>query len=195
MLRWNQISFSYPTRPVITDFSEEIRDGEILGVMGPSGCGKSTLLSLTAGLLQPMQGQIQTNATRLSVVFQEPRLLPWYTVRENLLAVLPMKDREERIRRALAAVELTGNESLRPDELSGGMKSRVAIARAIAFGGDLYLLDEPFAALNAELKARISAYLKELIQKSGASMMLVTHQKEDADVLADRILTLPLIQE
>ena len=195
MLRWNQIFFSYPNRPVITDFSEEIRDGEILGVMGPSGCGKSTLLSLTAGLLQPMQGQIQTNATRLSVVFQEPRLLPWYTVRENLLAVLPMKDREERIRRALAAVELTGNESLRPDELSGGMKSRVAIARAIAFGGDLYLLDEPFAALNTELKARISAYLKELIQKSGASMMLVTHQKEDADVLADRILTLPLIQE
>lgn len=195
MLRWNQISFSYPNRPVITDFSEEIRDGEILGVMGPSGCGKSTLLSLTAGLLQPMQGQIQTNATRLSVVFQEPRLLPWYTVRENLLAVLPMKDREERIRRALAAVELTGNESLHPDELSGGMKSRVAIARAIAFGGDLYLLDEPFAALNTELKARISAYLKELIQKSGASMMLVTHQKEDADVLADRILTLPLIQE
>lgn len=188
MLRWNQLYFAYEKTPVLSDFSEEIADGEILAVMGASGCGKSTLLAITAGLLSPQRGRIEHNARRISVVFQEPRLLPWYTVHENLRAVLPdTADREQKIKDALAAVELTGCEALRPDELSGGMKSRVAIARALAYDGDLYLLDEPFAALDEDLRERLGLRLRQRIKESGASAMLITHHSTDADRIADRI--------
>ena len=191
MLEFQNVCFAYGKKQVLTDLSFTLSDGEILAVMGESGCGKSTLLQLVAGFLKPKSGIILNQACKISYAFQEPRLFPWLTVTENLRAVLSDKDTaDSRIADALDAVSLSDAAHLYPDELSGGMKSRASLARALAYGGDLYLLDEPFAALNEELRAELSIKLRERIRQSGASAILVTHQRADAELMADRILML-----
>ena len=192
MLKIHELSFSYGKKQVLRDLSLEVAPGEIVAIMGASGCGKSTLLQLIAGLLKPDSGRIESDAKRISYAFQEPRLFPWLTVKENLEAVLPrtLENRENAILRALEAVELADSADLYPDALSGGMKSRAALARALVFGGDLFLLDEPFAALDRELRMRLGDRLKQTIKERGGSAILVTHHPEDAERLADRIITL-----
>lgn len=191
MLKVEKLSFSYGEKEVLKDFDLELKTGEILAVMGPSGCGKSTLLQLIAGLQKPSGGSIANNARKISYAFQEPRLFPWLTVRENLSAVLPPReDQDPRIDKALEFVELSNSADLYPDALSGGMKSRAALARALVYAGDLYLLDEPFSALDEELRSRLCKSLRSLIRESGASAILVTHQISDAQELADRIIRL-----
>ena len=192
MLNLCDLSFSYGDKTVLEHFSLSVKPGEIVAVMGASGCGKSTLLNLIAGLKKPTAGTVECHATRISYAFQEPRLFPWLTVEENLLAVLGARDDAavELVDATLATVGLSNAKKLFPSELSGGMKSRVALARALAYGGDLYLLDEPFAALNEELRAELSVTLREKIKQSGASAILVTHQRADAECIADRILRL-----
>lgn len=191
MLEFQNVYFAYDKKQVFTDLSFTLANGEILAVMGESGCGKSTLLQLVAGFLKPKKGIILNEACKISYAFQEPRLFPWLTVSENLRAVLSNKDTaDSRIAEALDAVSLSDAANLYPDELSGGMKSRASLARALAYGGDLYLLDEPFAALNEELRAELSATIRERIKQSGASAILVTHQRSDAELMADRILML-----
>ena len=192
MLEWKNLCFSYGEREVLHDLSDTVADGEILAVMGPSGCGKSTLLSLCAGLLTPTGGSLRCNAKRRSMVFQEPRLFPWYNVMDNLRAVLPRDIPEEQIQQALASVELNDSSHLFPAALSGGMKSRVAIARAIAYDGDLFLLDEPFAALDEDLRVRIATRLRAHLKARNATALLVTHLQSDAQLLADRIIDLPM---
>ncbi|MBE6628324.1 MAG: ABC transporter ATP-binding protein [Ruminococcaceae bacterium] len=191
-MKIHELSFSYGKKQVLRDLSLEVAPGEIVAIMGASGCGKSTLLQLTAGLLKPDSGRIESDAKRISYAFQEPRLFPWLTVKENLEAVLPrtLENRENAILRALEAVELADSADLYPDALSGGMKSRAALARALVFGGDLFLLDEPFAALDRELRMRLGDRLKQTIKERGGSAILVTHHPEDAERLADRIITL-----
>lgn len=190
MLEFDRVSFSYKKNaPVLRDLSFRLEDGEILTVMGESGCGKSTLLSLAAGLLTPSSGRVVCHAARVACAFQEPRLFPWLTVAQNLSAVLPKPD-PRAIARVLREAELTDCASLYPDELSGGMKSRVSLARALLYGGDLFLLDEPFSALDADLRRRLSDRLGAHLKQSGASLLLVTHQKEDADRLGGRLLRL-----
>ena len=189
MLKIEKLSFSYGKKEVLKDFDLELKDGEILAVMGPSGCGKSTLLQLIAGLQRPTKGSIVNNANRISYTFQEPRLFPWLTVRENLEAVIPTKDDpQERVDQALELVELSDSADLYPDALSGGMKSRAALARALVYAGDLYLLDEPFSALDEERRKRLCKSLRNRIKKSGASAILVTHHISDAQEMADSIL-------
>lgn len=191
MLEFQSICFSYEKKTVLTDLSFTLANGEILAVMGESGCGKSTLLQLVAGFFKPKKGIIVNEACKISYAFQEPRLFPWLTVSENLRAVLSDKDTaDSRIAEALDAVSLSDAANLYPDELSGGMKSRASLARALAYGGDLYLLDEPFAALNEELRAELSATIRERIKQSGASAILVTHQRADAELMADKVLYL-----
>jgi NitT/TauT family transport system ATP-binding protein len=191
MLEFQNVYFAYDKKQVFTDLSFTLANGEILAVMGESGCGKSTLLQLVAGFLKPKKGIIVNEACKISYAFQEPRLFPWLTVSENLRAVLSDKDTaDSRIAEALDAVSLSDAANLYPDELSGGMKSRASLARALAYGGDLYLLDEPFAALNEELRAELSATIRERIKQSGASAILVTHQRADAELMADRVLYL-----
>lgn len=191
MLEFQNVCFAYGKKQVLTDLSFTLSDGEILAVMGESGCGKSTLLQLVAGFLKPKSGIILNQACKISYAFQEPRLFPWLTVTENLRAVLSDKDTaDSRIADALDTVSLSDAAHLYPDELSGGMKSRASLARALAYGGDLYLLDEPFAALNEELRAELSIKIRERIRQSGASAILVTHQRVDAELMADRILAL-----
>lgn len=194
MLKINELSFSYGKKEVLRNFSLELNDGEILAVMGASGCGKSTLLQLVAGLLKPSSGSIEDRPARVSYAFQEPRLFPWLTVKENLAAVLPKEispqEREEKIRLALRTVELEDSADLYPDALSGGMKSRASLARALVYGGDLFLLDEPFAALDESLRLRLGDLLKQELKARGAMALLVTHHPEDAVRIADRVITL-----
>ncbi len=191
MLKLQNISFSYGKNPVLKDLSLELQAGEILAVMGPSGCGKSTLLSLIAGLRKPAKGKIESDFSRLSFVFQEPRLFPWMTVWENLAAPLEHpKAHEEEIRAALKTVALSDCAHLYPSELSGGMKSRASLARALVYGGDLFLLDEPFAALDESLRNTLAERLRTFLKARGASAILVTHHASDAERIADRTLML-----
>ena len=189
MLNVQNLSFSYEKKEVLKELSFSLDDGEILAVMGPSGCGKSTLLHLIAGLRHGYEGQIVTNAKRIAYAFQEPRLFPWLTVEENLRAVITDRTpSKEEIDQLLCDLKLCETANLYPHELSGGMKSRVSLARALLFGGDLYLLDEPFAALDEELRKTLSQLLRKRLKECGASAILVTHQRADAEALADRIL-------
>ncbi len=192
MLKITDLSFAYGKKNVLENFSTEIADGEIVAVMGPSGCGKTTLLRLVAGLLETKNGNIENTFEKTTFVFQEARLFPWLNVKENLLAVLDQRDEAavKTVLECLAFVELSDSLNKYPSELSGGMKSRVALARALAFGGDLFLLDEPFAALDEELRHTLAAKLRNDLRKRGASALLVTHSKEDAELIADRILIL-----
>ena len=191
MLILDRVCFAYEKKPIFTDFSMHLEKGEILAVMGPSGCGKTTLLRLAAGLEKPQRGKLLCHAERISVVFQEPRLFPWLNVRENLLAVSPRpKADEKRIPELLETVGLSGCESMLPEELSGGMKSRVSLARALLTDGDLFLLDEPFSALDSATKERITERLRSHFSARGTSALLITHHAEDAERLANRFLVL-----
>ena len=193
MLKITNLTFAFDEKILFENFSMELNDGEILAVMAPSGYGKTTLLGLIAGLLKPAKGEIENTFARTAYVFQEPRLFPWLTVQENLIAVMDKKDDETRktVLECLAFVGLSDSADKYPNELSGGMRSRASLARALAFGGDLFLFDEPFAALDEKLRRDLTIKLKEYLRSRGASAVFVTHNKEDAAEIADRILTLP----
>ena len=192
MLKMTNVTFAFGKKTVFEDLSLELNDREILAIMGPSGRGKTTLLGLAAGLLKPQNGEIVSSFEKVAYVFQEPRLFPWLTVKENLLAVVDAKDEhaEKQVAECLELVGLTDAIDKYPSELSGGMKSRVSLARALVYEGDLFLLDEPFAALDEELRHSLATKLKDYLTARGASAILVTHNKEDAEKIADRILLL-----
>lgn len=192
MLKITNLSFAFGKKTVIENLSLELNKGEILALMAPSGYGKTTLLGLVAGLLKPQKGEIENSFEKVTYVFQEPRLFPWLTVEENLLAVMNEKDENtaKTVAQCLALVGLADAADKYPGELSGGMKSRASLARALAYGGDLFLLDEPFAALDEDLRHDLTVKLKDYLRACGASAILVTHNREDAERIADRILTL-----
>ena len=191
MLKVDKLSFSYGKKEVLKDLSFQLKKGEILAVMGPSGCGKSTLLHLLAGLRRGYHGTITSSAQKIAYAFQEPRLFPWLTVAENLRAVVTdRKVTDEEIYGILREIGLEDTQRLYPSELSGGMRSRVSLARAMLYGGDLYLFDEPFAALDEKTRRELTVWLKQKIRETGASAIFVTHQKGDAEAMADRILEL-----
>lgn len=193
MIKFEQVSFSYGKKEVLKELSFTLESNSVLAVMGPSGCGKTTLLQLAAGLQKPKIGKITTDASRISYVFQEPRLFPWMTVRENIAAVMNEADKtavNTKIDELLRLVGLDGTSDLLPSQLSGGMKSRVALARALAYDGELYLLDEPFSALDEALREELTSLLLTHLRKKQASAILVTHQRADAERLADRVMEL-----
>lgn len=192
MLKMNNVSFSFGKKSVLSNFSLELQRGEILAVMGPSGCGKTTLLGLIAGLHKPQSGNVENTFEKIAYAFQEPRLFPWLTVKENLLAVMIEKDDNalKTVNECLALVELDDSAEKYPAELSGGMKSRASLARALVYGGDLVLLDEPFAALDEELRNTLSTTIRDYLRVRGSAAVLVTHNREDAERIADRIVTL-----
>lgn len=190
ILQIQKLSFSYKKKPVLHEMDLTLQKGEILGIMGPSGCGKSTLLHLIAGLRKPTGGKIENNSARISYVFQEPRLFPWLTVEENIRIVLKKEEQNDRfLQQILQAVGLSEAAKQYPHQLSGGMKSRVSLARALAYGGDLFLLDEPFAALDEALRDELSATLRKELKSRGASAILVTHQFSDMQRTCDRAVT------
>ena len=193
MLKITNLSFSFGKKVILEDFSMTLEKGEIVALMAPSGYGKTTLLGIISGLFKPQKDEIENDFEKVTYVFQEPRLFPWLTVSENLLAVMSEKDEtsKQAVAEYLELVGLSDAANKYPSELSGGMKSRASLARALVYGGDLFLFDEPFAALDEDLRHDLTAKIKEYLRARGASAILVTHNKEDAAEIADRILTLP----
>ena len=178
----------------LADVSLRVGAGEFVAVLGPSGCGKSTLLRLLAGLDQPDTGRIEWDGppVQTGVVFQDPTLLPWDTALDNVR--LPFRLRgaagHAEAAAALARVGLAGFETARPRQLSGGMRMRVSLARALVTAPRLLLLDEPFAALDEFTRHRLQEDLRALWQADGSSVVLVTHSIYEAAFLAQRIVVM-----
>jgi len=177
--------------------SLDIEAGEFLSVLGPSGCGKSTLLRLIAGLAEPTAGAIDWPHGRpdLGFVFQEPTLMPWTTALANVALPLKLRgvvrsEREARAAEALAGVGLRGFEKSYPRELSGGMKMRVSIARALVTAPKLLLMDEPFAALDEITRRRLNTDLLELWQPTHFTAVFVTHSVFESVFLSQRIVVM-----
>ncbi|WP_263999016.1 ABC transporter ATP-binding protein [Mycobacterium yunnanensis] len=184
-----QVVRRFGERTVLDRLDLTIAGEELVVLLGPSGCGKSTLLRLLAGLDRPDGGRIEVPAKR-AVVFQGDRLLPWQRVLSNVTLGLRGSDSDERARRALADVHLSGRERAWPKELSGGEAQRVALARALVAEPELILLDEPFAALDAITRVRMHELVRELRRRHHASMLLVTHDVDEAIALADRVVVM-----
>ena len=178
---FKNVSFSYGGKAVLKNFSLDIKSGEKTALLGVSGCGKTTLLHLTAGLYKPDSGKICGELGKCSFVFQENRLLPWYTSAENLTAVgiSPEKAAEYLLKTGLG-----GCENLLPEELSGGMQRRLAIARALAFGGDSFFFDEPLQGLDPKTAEEILTFIQS--ETAGKTVLLVTHSEAEADFLCER---------
>ena len=181
MLQIQNLCKSYNGHPVLSDFSLDLPDHGIIGLFGPSGCGKTTLLRILAGLEQAESGQINGLASRrISMVFQEDRLLPWLTALGNIAAVQP---EPTVVQYYLKGLHLTAKAYQYPSELSGGMCRRVALARALAYGGDLFLLDEPLKGLDRPLKEQIYPHLLDL--KPNSLVLLASHDESEIATLAD----------
>ncbi|CAH2598983.1 aliphatic sulfonate ABC transporter ATP binding subunit [Rhodovastum atsumiense] len=166
--------------------------GSLTTVVGRSGCGKTTLLRLIAGLQRPSAGEVRGRPDRIGYVFQEPRLMPWLKVHENvafgLSQSLPATTRHARVSEMLEQVGLTAFADAYPSALSGGMASRVAIARALAPQPDLLLMDEPFAALDAFTRRSLQAELVQLWQQRRPTVLFITHDVEEAVLLGERVV-------
>jgi NitT/TauT family transport system ATP-binding protein len=194
------VSLTLGGRPVLERIDLAARRGETVVLLGPSGCGKTSLLRLVAGLLEPDEGRILLDGIApapgraAAMVFQSYRLLPWKTVRANVAFALPGVDEGERAARVaqvLAQVGLARFADAWPRELSGGMQQRVALARALAVKPELLLMDEPFAALDAQSRELMQAELLRLTGGgAGPTVIFVTHSVDEALVLADRVLLL-----
>ena len=198
-LRLNHIRRAFGELVVIDDLALDVAAGEFLAILGPSGCGKSTLLRLIAGLSPPDAGTLNISPSdtkfQTAFVFQDPHLLPWLTVREN--AALPLElmgvhktERRERASRVLAEVGLSDAGLLYPAQLSGGMRMRVSLARALVTEPRLLLLDEPFAALDEITRFRLEVSLRDLWSARRMTTILVTHSITEAAFLADRAIVL-----
>lgn len=183
----------------IKNLSFETKEGEFLGIVGPSGCGKTTLLRTLAGIHPPTSGNITPDPAgapgRILLVFQEDGLFPWMTVLDNAAFGLeslgrPRAERHERARRMLERVGLAGREHDYPHQLSVGMKKRVAVIRAFLCPAQALLMDEPFAALDAQTRLRLQGELLDLWRSDGRTVVFVTHDIDEALVLSDRILVL-----
>lgn len=184
MICLEQISLSFGDKPVLDRFSLTLPEQGVTVLSGPSGCGKTTLLRILAGLEVSQSGRVSgISPERTAVLFQEDRLLPGRTVRQQLTDVMA-KSRHSEVAKWLELAELTGEDALFPRELSGGMGRRLALARCLALGGDLYLLDEPFAGIDLPRRRRLMAALKQL----GKPVVLVSHEPEVLE-LADHVLS------
>jgi NitT/TauT family transport system ATP-binding protein len=183
--------------PVIDGVSLDVARGELVAMIGPSGCGKSTLLNIVAGLIEPTDGEVEVSepGLRIAYVFQRPRLLPWRNVLRNVefsLEQIPeLRSRAGgEARKALRLVNLEGNERKYPHELSGGMQQRVALARGLAVQPGLLLLDEPFGSLDALTRTYLQEELLGIVRRAGATTLLVTHDIDEALLLADRVVVM-----
>ncbi len=182
--------------------SFEVPDRSVVALIGPNGCGKSTLLRLVAGLLQPEAGVVELDGVpvsgpdpRVGFVFQEPRLLPWRDAAGNVAYPLELAGwsrprRDDQVHDLLNLVGLREFASARPHELSGGMRQRVSIARALALGPSVLLLDEPFSALDSLTRERFNSELVNLWDRTSTTILLVTHSISEAIFLADRVVVL-----
>lgn len=180
----------FATGPVLHAVGFAAAPGEILALFGPSGAGKSTTLRIAIGLDRDFTGTLRRPDCRLGVVFQEPRLLPWLTVADNLRLVLHQDVPAERIEALLAEVGLPGAGALLPGRLSLGMARRVALARALAVDPGFLVLDEPFASLDPRLAAQLAAVVARRARDQAVTVLFATHELDQALAIADRVLVL-----
>jgi sulfonate transport system ATP-binding protein len=201
MLTLDRVGKTYPNGVRALDgISLEVGPGEVVAVVGGSGCGKSTLLRAISGLDTPSQGRVLLDGAaitspheQIGIIFQEPRLLPWLTVADNIgfgLVDRPRAERDARVAAALKRVGLSEKADMWPRELSGGQAQRVAIARALVPRPEVLLLDAPFSALDAFTRTDLQDHLLDLWSEERPTLILVTHDVEEAIVLADRILVM-----
>ena len=206
-LNLNDIQFSYDNgqNVVLNNFSVSIDEGEIVSIVGNSGSGKSTLLRIISGLedrstgrveldgdvLQSSKVFVQPDKRKIGFVFQDYALYPFLNVRQNIefgIKKLPTKERKRRIDETLSLVKINELEKRFPHELSGGQMQRVALARALAPKPRVLLMDEPFSNLDTELVGELRLELRTLLKKEGMTVILVTHNQDDAGFMADRII-------
>lgn len=185
---------------VLSDLQLAVREGEFICLLGPSGCGKSTLLNILAGFIQPSAGEVLIDEVRVErpdprrvFVFQERGVFPWLTVEGNVgfgLASLPPAERQQRIDHYVQLVGLRGFENAYPQELSGGMKQRVEVARALAVNPDVLYLDEPFGALDSITRLIMRRELLRIWTAEKKTIIFVTHDIEESVQLADRVVVM-----
>ncbi|MBF6617934.1 ABC transporter ATP-binding protein [Pollutimonas thiosulfatoxidans] len=199
-LSFQNIEKKFSDLKVIENFSREIQDGELVALVGPSGCGKSTLLHIAAGLEKPTTGAMLADGKPLdgphperTLMFQENALYPWLTLAQNVALALEFQkvDKQDALKQAhqwLAKVNLQSFENYYPHQVSGGMRQRAALARAFISHPKALLLDEPFGALDALTRMTLQDALRELIREASPTVLLVTHDVDEALFLADRIL-------
>ena len=201
MLVLDHVGKTYPNGVhALEGISLTVAPGEILVVIGGSGCGKSTMLRAISGLDTPSEGTVSLDGATITapreeigIIFQEPRLLPWLTVADNVgfgLNGVAREERRDRVQRALVRVGLAEKANVWPRELSGGQAQRVAIARALVPRPQVLLLDEPFSALDAFTRADLQVHLLDLWAELKPTLIMVTHDVEEAVVLADRIMVM-----
>jgi NitT/TauT family transport system ATP-binding protein len=203
------VGLTYPAKTGVPTVALEgvysrFEPGKVTGIIGPSGCGKSTLLQIARGFLAPTEGRLRyvdlsgaesAAPPRMATVWQAFNLFPWRTVLDNVafgleLAGVPRGEREQRARRTLAKVDLLGFENRYSRQLSGGMRQRVGLARALVMEPDVLLLDEPFGSLDAQTRLVLQEQLARLVETSGTTAILVTHSIEEAILLADKVLVM-----
>jgi sulfonate transport system ATP-binding protein len=200
MLRIARVSKRFDELQALAPIDLAVDRGEIVGIVGTSGCGKSTLLRIVGGLETPSSGSVELDGVpvtgprpEVGLVFQEPRLMPWLTVRENVEFALLRRPREQRramIDQALARVGLLPFADALPQQLSGGMAQRAAIARALVARPAVLLLDEPFSALDAFTRFSLQDHLLDIWRAAQPTMLFVTHDVEEALVLSDRLVVM-----
>jgi NitT/TauT family transport system ATP-binding protein len=203
LLNIDNVSVSFTgTNDVLAEASLAVRAGEFVSLLGPSGCGKSTLLNLTAGTLKPRKGSIQFNSVPVTAinqnvgyVTQEDTMLPWLSLLANV--ALPLRMRRlpgavvrERAMDLLRKFHLEAAANLYPAQLSGGMKKRGLLARALIYEPRLLLMDEPFAALDSQLRTELQTELRRVVNETGVAVLFVTHDIEEAALLSDRVVVI-----
>ena len=184
MIRINDLTFSFENKPILKNFNMTAEDNSITCIVGKSGIGKSTIVDLICGLKKPESGTVTVEGDKISVVFQEDRLLPWLSVKDNVKCVSDEKTAEY----WLSRVGLADSAELTPNELSGGMKRRTALARALAYDGGVLILDEPFHGVDDETKSVLIDVIKQ--QAKSKTVILITHNKEEIAELSDKIVAL-----
>jgi sulfonate transport system ATP-binding protein len=188
-VRVRGLSRHFDKRTVLSDLDLDIERGEFVALLGASGCGKSTLLRILAGLDRDIAGDVEVPSRR-AVAFQAPRLMPWKLVWRNVVLGLPGRPDRRRALEALEEVGIGHRADQWPKVLSGGEAQRTSLARALVREPDLLLLDEPFAALDALTRIKAQQLVGELWQRHGCAVLLVTHDVEEAVLLADRVLVM-----
>lgn len=197
-IRAERVTKQFQDNMVLNDLTLEVKPGEIVSLIGPSGCGKSTLLRLLSGLEREHAGHLTIDNVEVTgpsraagIMFQEPRLLPWLTVRDNVRFGLrkdkPAAEGQALVDELLRQVQLDHAADLLPRQLSGGMAQRAALARSLAAEPQALLLDEPFSAVDALTRIRLQESLLEIWQRTGLTMLLVTHDLDEALYLSDRV--------
>ena len=197
MLRFSNIHMKFD-KEILSNIDLEVKKGEFLSILGPSGSGKSTLLRLASKILDPSKGTVEYRDQReplIGFVFQEPTLMPWRDVLSNVVLPIEIKNKKNQLTKDYALewierVGLKGKENSYPDELSGGQKMRVSIARSLVQGCDLLLLDEPFSALDEVTRRRLEDDLLQIWEKEKFTVLFVTHSVSEAIYLSQRIIVL-----